>query len=75
MSQRQPPLDADALKAYSFRVWNYKQGEMVALIIHLGDRLWIYQEMEGEKAPAYHRVEGIGSMEDIRDSVFSALDS
>jgi adenylate kinase len=34
-----------------------------------------YQEMEGEKAPAYHRVEGIGSMEDIRDSVFSALDS
>jgi 2-polyprenyl-3-methyl-5-hydroxy-6-metoxy-1,4-benzoquinol methylase len=47
MSQIQPPLDPDALKAYSFRVWNYKQGEMVALMIHLGDRLGIYQAMVG----------------------------
>jgi SAM-dependent methyltransferase len=47
MSQIQPPLDPDELKAYSFRVWNYKQGEMVSLMIHLGDRLGIYQAMEG----------------------------
>ena len=47
MSAIQPPLDPDELKAYSFRVWNYKQGEMVALMIHLGDRLGIYQSMEG----------------------------
>ena len=41
------PLDPDALRAYSFRVWNYKQGEMVSLMIHLGDQLGIYREMEG----------------------------
>ncbi|MEH6591558.1 MAG: adenylate kinase [Halioglobus sp.] len=34
-----------------------------------------YQEMGGDKAPAYHRVVGVGSMEDIRDVVFSALDA
>jgi len=47
MSASQTPVDPDELKAYSFRVWNYKQGEMVALMIHLGDRLGIYQAMEG----------------------------
>jgi adenylate kinase len=34
-----------------------------------------YQEMEGDKAPAYHRVEGVGSMENIRQAVFSALEA
>jgi SAM-dependent methyltransferase len=47
MSQNSPPIDSDELRAYSFRVWNYKQGEMVSLMIHLGDRLGIYQSMEG----------------------------
>ncbi len=32
-----------------------------------------YQEMEGDIAPAYHRVEGVGSMDDIRDKMFSLL--
>ena len=32
-----------------------------------------YQNMEGEAAPAYHRVEGVGSMEDIRDKVLGSL--
>jgi adenylate kinase len=32
-----------------------------------------YQEMEGDTAPAYHRVEGVGSMDDIRDKMFSLL--
>jgi adenylate kinase len=32
-----------------------------------------YQEMEGDNAPAYHRVEGVGSMDDIRDKMFSLL--
>jgi 2-polyprenyl-3-methyl-5-hydroxy-6-metoxy-1,4-benzoquinol methylase len=40
-------LDPDELKAYSFRVWNYKKGEMVSLMIHLGDRLGIYRAMDG----------------------------
>ena len=32
-----------------------------------------YQGMTGEGAPAYHRVEGVGSMEDIRDKVLASL--
>ena len=32
-----------------------------------------YQDMVGENAPAYHRVEGVGTVEDIRDAVFAAL--
>jgi SAM-dependent methyltransferase len=47
MSPSQPVLDPDELKAFSFRVWNYKKGEMVSLMIHLGDRLGIYQAMDG----------------------------
>lgn len=40
-------LDPDALNAFAFRVWSYKQGEMVSLMIHLGDRLGIYRALEG----------------------------
>ncbi|MBE9540409.1 MAG: adenylate kinase [Proteobacteria bacterium] len=32
-----------------------------------------YQNMPGENAPAYHKVNGVGGMEDIRDQVFSSL--
>ena len=32
-----------------------------------------YQSMNGENAPAYHKVIGVGDMEDIRDKVFSSL--
>jgi adenylate kinase len=32
-----------------------------------------YREMEGERAPACHRVEGVGSVDDIRSRVFEAL--
>jgi len=32
-----------------------------------------YQSMGGDDAPAYHRVEGVGSVDDIRDKVFVAL--
>lgn len=32
-----------------------------------------YQGMQGEKAPAYHRVEGVGGVDEIRDRVFTAL--
>ena len=34
-----------------------------------------YQHMSGDKVPAYHRVEGVGSVEDIRDKVIAALDA
>ncbi len=40
-------LDPEALREYSFRVWNFKQGEMVSLMIHLGDRLGLYQVLAG----------------------------
>ena len=34
-----------------------------------------YKNMTGPRAPAYHRVEGVGSMDEIRDRVFEALES
>lgn len=34
-----------------------------------------WSEKGGEGAPHYTRVEGVGSMEDIRDQIFSALDA
>ena len=41
------PLDRDAVNAFAFQVWSYKQGEMVSLMIHLGDRLGLYRAMDG----------------------------
>ena len=32
-----------------------------------------YQQLSGDNAPAYHRVEGVGSVDDIRDKIFAAL--
>lgn len=32
-----------------------------------------YQSMSGENAPTYHRVEGVGSVDTIRDKVFVSL--
>lgn len=32
-----------------------------------------YQSMSGDKAPAYHRIEGVGSVDEIREKVFAAL--
>lgn len=43
----QPTPDPDLLKRYALDVWKYKQGEMVSLMIHLGDRLGLYRTMAG----------------------------
>jgi len=32
-----------------------------------------YQNMQSDGAPSYHRIDGIGSVDSIRDSVFSSL--
>ena len=40
-------IDEDKLRSLTFAVWNFKQGEMVSLMIHLGDRLGIYKSMAG----------------------------
>lgn len=40
-------IDDGRLRSLSFKVWSYKQGEMVSLMIHLGDRLGLYKAMTG----------------------------
>jgi 2-polyprenyl-3-methyl-5-hydroxy-6-metoxy-1,4-benzoquinol methylase len=40
-------LDPDEVGRFAFRVWSYKQGEMVSLLIHLGDRLGLYRALDG----------------------------
>jgi len=40
-------IDPDEVARYAFRVWGYKQGEMVSLLIHLGDRLGLYRVLDG----------------------------
>jgi SAM-dependent methyltransferase len=37
----------EAVARFSFLVWSYKQGELVSLLIHLGDRLDLYKAMDG----------------------------
>lgn len=40
-------LDPEEIGRFAFRVWSYKQGEMVSLLIHLGDRLGLYRVLDG----------------------------
>jgi 2-polyprenyl-3-methyl-5-hydroxy-6-metoxy-1,4-benzoquinol methylase len=40
-------LDPDEVGRFAFRVWGYKQGEMVSLLVHLGDRLGLYRALDG----------------------------
>lgn len=40
-------VDPDQLKRFSFNVWSYKQGEIVSLMIHIGDRLGLYRALQG----------------------------
>jgi SAM-dependent methyltransferase len=40
-------LDEAEVGLFAFNVWNYKQGEMVSLMIHLGQRLDLYRSMAG----------------------------
>lgn len=46
----QQPIDTDAVRAFAFQVWNFKQGEMVSVMIHLGDRLGLYRAMVDKEA-------------------------
>lgn len=34
-----------------------------------------YQDMEGDNTPAYHRIEGVGDMDEIGDRVLASLES
>jgi hypothetical protein len=42
-----PELDPAAVGAFALGVWQYKQGEVVSLMIHLGDRLGLYAALDG----------------------------
>src|SRR5579859_149243 len=42
--------DPDKVAQFALRVWGYKQGEVVSLMIHLGDRLGLYGAMAGSGA-------------------------
>ncbi len=44
-----PQPDPDRLAALALRVWTFKQGEVVSLMIHLGDRLGLYRAMAGQE--------------------------
>src|SRR5579864_8543440 len=37
----------DEIALFALKVWEYKQGEAVSLMIHLGDRLGLYRSMVG----------------------------
>lgn len=47
VSEPVPPATDDEIRLFAFRVWSYKQGEVVALMIHLGDRLGLYRALAG----------------------------
>ncbi len=40
-------VDDERLRRFALSVWEYKQGEVVSLMIHLGDRLGLYRAMVG----------------------------
>jgi 2-polyprenyl-3-methyl-5-hydroxy-6-metoxy-1,4-benzoquinol methylase len=47
MTDQRADLDLDKVVAVALNVWSYKQGEVVSLMIHLGDRLGLYAAMDG----------------------------
>ncbi|MGO9558625.1 MAG: class I SAM-dependent methyltransferase [Acidimicrobiales bacterium] len=41
------PADPDRVLLFALQVWSYKQGEVVSLMVHLGDRLGLYRALAG----------------------------
>jgi 2-polyprenyl-3-methyl-5-hydroxy-6-metoxy-1,4-benzoquinol methylase len=47
-----PPTD-DEIGLFALRVWGYKQGELVSILVHLGDRLGLFRVLaDGEPVGA-----------------------
>ena len=44
---QQAALDPEELKQYAINVWKFKQGEVVSMMIHIGDRLGLYKALDG----------------------------
>jgi len=47
MGDNRSEPDQNEVAKFALRVWEYKQGELVALMIHLGDRLGLYRALDG----------------------------
>ena len=45
MADNKPRQEPDPRALFALRVWQYKQGELVSLMVHLGDRLGLYKAM------------------------------
>lgn len=43
----EPTPTADEIKAFSLNVWGYKKGELVSLMIFIGDQLGLYRALDG----------------------------
>lgn len=41
-------LDPAEIGTFSLNVWRYKQGELVSMMIHIGDRLGLYAALDGK---------------------------
>ncbi len=48
MTSEASTVDPSEVRLFGLKVWTYKMGEQVSLMIHLGDRLGIYQAMSGK---------------------------
>ena len=51
--------DPEEVGRFAFRVWNYKQGEMVSLLVHLGDRLGLYRVLDGAGPTSAEELAGL----------------
>ncbi|MBT8200870.1 MAG: methyltransferase domain-containing protein [Acidimicrobiia bacterium] len=40
-------MELDEIRKFALKVWKFKEGELVAVMIHVGDRLGLYQAMAG----------------------------
>ena len=40
-------IDPELLKTFTLKVWKYKEGELVSLMVHLGTRLALYRSLAG----------------------------
>ena len=44
---RAPSPPSPEVQAFAFRLWSYKQGELVSLMVHIGHRLGLYRALAG----------------------------
>ena len=56
-----PNPPSPEVQAFAFRLWSYKQGELVSFMVHIGHRLGLYRAMaDGESVTAQDLAERTG---------------